>query len=108
MFLRKLGNSIIPKIIGPKSVDLTISEASKLFSIYKFSALSNQPSFKCVQNMSYGCFKLRRPKGQLSHKGKSSSNNPKKQSKRRVGTYRLPNHNGLLKRIRIVTTLAKL
>ena len=103
MFLRKLGNSIFPKIFGSKLMESNISEPNKLFRIYKLSALSNQPSFKNVQNMSYGYFKLRRPKGQLSHKGKSSSNSPKKQSKRRVGSYRMPNHNGLLKRIRIVT-----
>jgi len=38
----------------------------------------------------------------LPHKGHSSLNNPKKRHLRPVRKFSLPNHNGLLKRIRIV------
>lgn len=52
------------------------------------------------------CFSLFRPfKKQrlgLSHKGKGKSNSMKKRSRRKVGSYKLPSHNGLLHRIRIV------
>lgn len=52
----------------------------------------------------FGCFKLKERGPCLPHKGKSRFNSAKRREKRKASHYKLPNHKGLLRRLRIVNS----
>lgn len=60
-------------------------------------------SLTCVNSEFFGIMYKKKHCGPcLPHKTKSKFNSPKRRPKRRAMNYRLTNHRGLLKRIRIV------
>jgi len=60
-------------------------------------------SLSFLRNENFGAlFKIRKAGPCLSHRGRSKKNSPKRRQKRRAKQYRLPLHQGLMKRIRVV------